>query len=115
MPKDKDGNPITDPYTAAIYIDGKELKAWDAVARHIESFEEGEDDVPVFPEYYSKTQGLKNVDDSKSPVALLSNPNKYSIGITVIVIVLIAIPVTVIVIVVKKVKKKRVAKNLKSV
>lgn len=115
VPKDKDGNPITDPYTAAIYIDGKELKAWDAVARHIASFEAGEDGVPVFPEYYSTTQGLKNVDDSKSPAALLSNPNKYSIGITVIVIILIAIPVTVIVLVVKKVKKKNAPKLSKSV
>ena len=111
VPKDKDGNPITDPYAAAVRIDGKELKAWDAVARYISSFEEGDDGIPVFPEYYSTTQGLKNVDDSMSPAALLSNPNKYSIGITVIVIVLIAIPVAVIVLVVKKVKKKRKART----
>jgi hypothetical protein len=111
VPKDKDGNPITDPYAAAVRIDGKELKAWDAVARYISSFEEGDDGIPVFPEYYSTTQGLKNVDDSMSPAALLSNPNKYSIGITVIAIVLIAIPVAVIVLVVKKVKKKHKART----
>jgi len=109
VPKDKDGNPITDPYKCAVYVDGRELKAWDAVARYISSFEEGDDGVPVFPEYYSKTQGLKNVDDSMSPASLLSNPNKYSIGICAIVIVLIAVPVTIITIVV--IRKRRRAEQ----
>lgn len=114
VPKDKDGNPITDPYEAAIYIDGRELKAWDAVARYISSFDEGDDGVPVFPEYYAQTQGLKVVDDTISPSALLSKPNKYSVGICVILVVLIAVPVTVIVLVVKKVKKKRASKAAKT-
>ncbi len=79
VPKDKDGNPITDPYAAAIYIDGKELKAWDAVAKYVSSFEVNEDGVPEFPEYYSQLHDRKVVNDAKDIKSFMSNPNKFSI------------------------------------
>ena len=109
VPKDKDGNPITDPYAAAIYIDGKELKAWDAVAKYVSSFEVNEDGVPEFPEYYSQLHDRKVVNDAKDLKSIMSNPNKFSIAFSIVKNLLVVVPVMIITIVVIRKRRKKEA------
>ena len=110
VPKDKDGNPITDPYAAAIYIDGKELKAWDAVAKYISSFEVNEDGVAEFPEYYSQLHDRKVVNDAKDIKSFMSNPNKFSIAFSIIKNLLVVVPVMIVTIVVIRKRRKKSTK-----
>ena len=109
IPKDKDGNPITDPYAAAIYIDGKELKAWDAVAKYVSSFEVNEDGVPEFPEYYSQLHDRKVVNDAKDIKSIMSNPNKFSIAFSIVKNLLVVVPVMIVTIVVIRKRRKKEA------
>lgn len=109
VPKDKDGNPITDPYAAAIYIDGKELKAWDAVAKYVSSFEVNEDGVPEFPEYYSQLHDRKVVNDAKDIKSIMSNPNKFSIAFSIVKNLIVVVPVMVITLIVIRRRRKRKA------
>ncbi len=110
VPKDKDGNPITDPYAAAIYIDGKELKAWDAVAKYISSFEVNEDGVAEFPEYYSQLHDRKVVNDAKDIKSFMSNPNKFSIAFSIVKNLLVVVPVMIITLVVMRKRRKKSTK-----
>ncbi|MBQ1736361.1 MAG: 5'-nucleotidase C-terminal domain-containing protein [Lachnospiraceae bacterium] len=100
VPKDKNGVPISDMKEHIIMTDGRELKAWEAVAQYVCSFENDE-----FPEYYNSLHNRKNVDDSTSLSALISHPNKYAIIIAVVVIVLILLIVLLITGIVKLIKK----------
>jgi len=59
IPKDKDGNPVTDmknqlidinPYKAGV----QEAKEWIALIEYMDSFERGEAELPVIPEKYKK-------------------------------------------------------------
>lgn len=109
VPKDKDGNPITDPYAAAIYIGGKELKAWDAVAKYVSSFEVNEDGVPEFPEYYSQLHDRKVVNDAKDIKSIMSNPNKFSIAFSIVKNLIVVVPVMIITIVVIRKRRKKEA------
>ena len=43
-PKDQDGNPIENLEDHIIKEDGKELKAWDAIARYMRSFDDTDGD-----------------------------------------------------------------------
>ena len=43
-PKDKNGNPIENLEDQAIMEDDRELKAWDAIARYMQSFEDTDGD-----------------------------------------------------------------------
>lgn len=92
QPKDAQGNPIEDLNDAIIYADGKELKAWQAIAMYTEAIGEP-DGTGVIPEEYSITQGRKVVEDSKNIVDLVKNPNKYSIIIVSAVLVVAVIVV----------------------
>ena len=109
VPKDKDGNPITDPYAAAIYIDGKELKAWDAVAKYVSSFEVNDDGVPEFPEYYSQLHDRKVVNDAKDIKSIMSNPNKFSIAFSIVKNLIVVVPVMIVTLVVMRKRRKKEA------
>lgn len=89
-PKDKDGNVITDFEEHLVYMNGKEMKAWYAIAAYANSFEE-EDGVKVTPGYYETTHDRKVVDDSKNIVDLIKNPNKYAVAIVGIVVVVLIV------------------------
>ena len=110
VPKDKDGNPITDPYAAAIYIDGKELKAWDAVAKYVSSFEVNEDGVPEFPEYYSQLHDRKVVNDAKDIKSFMSNPNKFAIAFSIVKNLIVVVPVMIVTLVVMRKRRKKSTK-----
>lgn len=105
-PKDAEGNEVTDFEDQIIYMDGKEMKAWYAIAAYSESFEE-KDGVKVTPEYYETTHERKVVDDSKNLWDLVKNPNKYAVAIVGIVVLVLFIPGFVVWRICKVIRKRR--------
>jgi 2',3'-cyclic-nucleotide 2'-phosphodiesterase (5'-nucleotidase family) len=107
VPKYADGTPIEDFEDVIIKdSDGRELKAWDAIARYMESFDDTDGDgIANVPAYYSETHDRKIVEDDKSIGALLKNPSKYAVMIVAIVIVVIALIAVMIVLIVKLIKR----------
>ena len=107
-PKDKDGNPIENLEDQAIMEGNKELKAWDAIARYMKSFDDTDGNgIPNVPKYYETTHGRKVVDDSRNVINLVKNPNKFSVMIVGIVLVLILIIILLVVLIRKLIKKRR--------
>ena len=107
-PKDKDGNPIENLEDQAIMEGDKELKAWDAIARYMKSFDDTDGNgIPNVPEYYETTHGRKVVDDSRNVIDLVKNPNKFSVMIVGIVLIFILIIVLLVVLIRKVIKKRR--------
>ena len=77
-PKDKDGNPIENLEDHAVMEGNKELKAWDAIARYMQSFDDADGDgIANVSEYYATTHDRKVVDDSKNILDLVKKPNKF--------------------------------------
>ena len=93
VPKYADGTPIEDFEDVIITENGKELKAWDAIARYMESFEDTDGDgIANVPEYYSTDHDRKVVDDSRNIVDLVKNPNKFTgiiVGVIAVLILLV--------------------------
>ena len=114
VPKYADGTPIEDFEDVIITENGKELKAWDAIARYMESFEDTDGDgIANVPEYYSTTHYRKQVDDSRNIVDLVKNPNKFTAIIVGAIAVLILLVIFIIVLIkkiVKKVKSRKMKK-----
>lgn len=103
--KHADGTPIENIADAIIYVEGKELKAWTAIASYMETFEDTDNDgVGNVPAFYAKKQGRKVVEDSKNIFELIKNPNKYTAMIVGVVVVVIALLVLVILLIKKLVK-----------
>lgn len=116
VPKFADGTPIERYEDAVIKVDGKELKAWAAIAQYMESFEDTDGDgIPNVPDMYETTQGRKVVEDSKKIGDLISNPNKFFFMIIGIVLVLIVLLVLICLGIRKLVRKMRVKKRNKNV
>lgn len=111
VPKYADGTEITDFSDVIIYENGKELKAWDAIARYMASFEDTDGDgIANVPEYYNENHDRKVVEESKSLSARFSNPNKYVamiVGVVVLLILLLVLLIVIIVKVVKHIQKRK--------
>lgn len=102
VPKYPDGTPIQDFEDVIITENGRELKAWDAIARYMASFEDTDGDgIPNVPEYYRTLHDRKVVETSRSPAALLKKPNRF----TAIFAALIAVAVLLVVVVVLLIRK----------
>ena len=100
IPKYADGTPIERYEDAAIKVDGKELKAWAAIAQYMQSFEDTDGDgVPNVPDSYAQAEGRKVVEDSKKIGDLISNLNKFFFMIVGIVILLIVLLVLICVVI----------------
>ena len=116
-PKDKDGKPIENLEDQAIMEGDRELKAWDAIARYMQSFKDTDgDSIANVPEYYATTHGRKVVDDSKNIISLIKNPNKFTaiiVSVTLIIIVMIVLVTVLIRKVVRKIRKKKNGKKEK--
>lgn len=96
VPKDKDGNPITD-FEAHIIRDaaGNEVKEWAALAQYLQSFE-ALDGIAQIPDYYSQKQGRKIVNDDPSLLARLAHPNSIALafyGLCLVILLLLALAV----------------------
>lgn len=108
VPKYADGTPITDFEDVIITENGRELKAWDSIARYMASFADTDGDgIANVPAYYSTTHGRKLVDTSRSPLALLKNPNKFTAVYAGLLAVAVLLIVLVVLLIRKLVKKAR--------
>lgn len=108
VPKFADGTPITDYTDAIISVDGQELKAWVAIARYMESFEDTDGDgIGNVPAKYGTTEGRKVVEDNKNILELLKNPNRFFFMIVGVVLALLLLLVAVIYFIVKLVKIRK--------
>ena len=112
-PKDKDGNPIENLEDHAVMENGRELKAWDAIARYMQSFDDADGDgIANVSEYYATTHDRKVVDDSKNILDLVKKPNKFTAIIVCIGLIIIIIIVLVVSLIRKIVRKSRKKKNI---
>ncbi len=108
VPKYADGTPITDFEDVIITENGRELKAWDSIARYMASFADTDGDgIANVPAYYSTTHGRKMVDTSRSPLALLKNPNKFTAVYAGLLAAAVLLIVLVVLLIRKLVKKAR--------
>lgn len=108
VPKYADGTPIADFEDVIITENGRELKAWDSIARYMASFADTDGDgIANVPAYYSTTHGRKLVDTSRSPLALLKNPNKFTAVYAGLLAVAVLLIVLVVLLIRKLVKKAR--------
>jgi hypothetical protein len=115
VPKYADGTPIEDFEDVIIKDNGKELKAWDAIARYMQSFTDTDGDgIGNVPDYYNEWHDRKVVDDDTSLGARLKSPNKFTaiiIAAVVVVILIIVLIVFIIVKIVKLIKRRRAEKR----
>lgn len=108
VPKFADGTPIENFEDAIIMENGSELKAWDAIARYMQSLPDTDGDgIANIPASYRELEGRKAVEDSKNLGDLIKNPNKYAVMILVVILIVILIVVLLIVLVVKLIKRMR--------
>ena len=108
VPKYADGTPITDFEDVIITENGRELKAWDSIARYMASFADTDGDgIANVPAYYSTTHGRKLVDTSRSPLALLKNPNKFTAVYAGLLAAAVLLIVLVVLLIRKLIKKTR--------
>ena len=116
VPKDKNGEPIENLEDHAIMEGKTELKAWDAIARYMQSFDDTDGDgIANVSEYYASTHERKVVDDRRNIIDLVKHPNRFAamiIGVVLIVIVLIAGIVLVIRKIAKRILKKKKQKKM---
>jgi len=114
-PKDRDGNPIENLEDQAIMEDDRELKAWDAIARYMQSFKDTDGDgIANVPEYYETTHGRKVVEDSRNIIDLVKQPNKFSAMIAGICLLFIVIIVLVVFLIRRMIRRIRVRKGKKN-
>ena len=90
----------------------KEMKAWDAIARYMQSFDDADGDgIANVSEYYATTHDRKVVDDSKNILDLVKKPNKFTaiiVCIGLIIIIIIVLVVSLIRKIVRKSRKKKI-------
>lgn len=106
VPKFADGTPIENYEDAVVMADGKELKAWFAIASYMQSFEK-------VPQKYAAPEGRKVIEESNSLIDLVKNPNKFFFIIIAVILIVLALIVGIILLlvkIVKKIIKKRVTK-----
>ena len=111
-PKDKNGKLLKNLEDEAI-TDGKtELKAWVAIARYMQSFEDTDGDgIANVSDYYSTTHGRKVVEDSRNIADLLKHPNKFAGMIVGICAGLLFLIIVIIWLIRKLIRKIRVKKH----
>ncbi len=118
VPKFADGTPIENYEDAVVMTDGRELKAWVAIAQYMSAFEDTDGDgIGNVPAVYATEEGRKVVEDSKNLGDLLKNPNKFFFMIIGVVIVLLLIIILIVMLVrmlLRKagIVKKKAKKNL---
>ena len=107
IPKDKEGNPIENLEEYAIMEENQELKAWVAIARYMQSFDDTDGDgIANVSEYYATTHGRKVVENSRNLFQLLKNPNKFfmlMIGIVTVTVLIVLL----LIFFIRKVLRKR--------
>ncbi len=110
VPKDADGNPITDFNSFIIYDnEGNEVKEWYALASYLQSF-----DNDTIPAQYSAADGRKIVTSSLNPIDLIKNANYITIIVLAVILLLLALTIFIIVKIIFAIKKHRL-KTIKTI
>ena len=111
VPKDVNGNPVENFSDTIIHTEGREVKAWEAIAGYMTSFPDTDDNgVPNVDSRYASYEGRKAVENSKALGDLLKEPNKFFFWIVGILLAVVLLLVLIVVLIVKGVKKHS-AKN----
>jgi len=111
IPKDAAGNPIENFSDTIIHTEGREVKAWEAIARYMQSFEDTDGNgIANVDSRYVSYEGRKVVEDSKKLTDLVKQPNKFFFWITGIVLVVVFLLVLIPVLIVRGVKKRSARK-----
>ena len=106
VPKYPDGTPIEDFEDVIITENGRELKAWDAIARYMASFEDTDGNgIHNVPEYYRTLHDRKVVETSRSPAALLKKPNRFTALFAALIAVAVLLVVGVVLLIRKLVRR----------
>lgn len=106
VPKYPDGTPIEDFEDVIITENGRELKAWDAIARYMASFEDTDGNgIPNVPEYYRTLHDRKVVETSRGPAALLKKPNRFTALFAALIAVAVLLVAGVVLLVRKLVRR----------
>ncbi len=113
IPKDVNGNPVENFSDTIIHTEGREVKAWEAIAGYMASFPDTDGNgVPNVDSRYASYEGRKVVEDSKAFGDLLKEPNKFFFWIVGILFAVVLILVLIVVLIVKGVKKHSANKLL---
>ncbi len=111
VPKDKNGNPITNFEAQIIYKDNVEYKEWVALADYLGSFDKM-NGISTVPQRYAAAEGRKVIEDSRNVAAILKRPNKIFfmlLGVVLFILLVIALAVYLIVRMIRKRRKKQAA------
>ena len=112
IPKDAAGNPIENFSDTIIHTEGREVKAWEAIAKYMESFEDTDGNgIANVDSRYASYEGRKAVEDSKALGDLLKQPNKFFFWIAGIVLFVVFLLVLIVILIIRG-AKKRAAKKL---
>ena len=88
-----------------IKTEGRELKAWEAIARYMESFEDTDGNgIPNVSDRYATEEGRKVVEDSKKIGDLLKSPNQFFFMILGVILVVLLLLILIIVLFVKLIR-----------
>jgi len=111
IPKDVNGNTIENFSDTIIHTEGREVKAWEAIARYMESFADTDGNgIANVDSRYASYEGRKVVEDSKALGDLLKQPNKFFFWIVGIVLFVVALLVLSVVLIMRGIKKRSARK-----
>ena len=102
VPKDKEGNLITNLEDYILYMNGHEIKNWTAVAKYMESFDNQE-----IPSYYQETHNRKIVRNDFRISDYFLHLNAISVILYVVVIIILLMLGLVTRKIVKRIRRKR--------
>jgi len=106
VPKHADGTPIEDYADCIIQTSGREVKAWEAIAHYMESFEDTDGDgVANVSSRYAAEEGRKVVEDSKKLGDLLKSPSKFFFIIIGAVLLAVLLLTGIVILIVRGCKK----------
>lgn len=104
QPKSESGELIKDYNDCIIYdSEGRELKAWSALAGYLDSLPTENNGISTIPDYYATTHNRKTVIKSLNPAKLFKNINIFAV---VIILVIVLIILTIVLIIRSRKKKK---------
>lgn len=110
QPKFADGTPIENIEDAIITEDGREIKAWAAIAGYLDALEDTDGDgISNIPSSYAAAQGRKVVETSKKPGDLVKNPNRFTFiigGVLLAAIILLLLLILLIIKMARKIVRK---------
>lgn len=106
QPRRADGSALKNIDDAILYSDGKEVKAWAAIASYLDAMEDTDGDgISNMSADYGTTLGRKIVEDDTSLIARIKNPNRFAVGIVLILLVLLLLLIAILRLIVKIIRK----------